>query len=298
MTPPRFRKCLDFADVPADWQLVTVTLDWNGQPLLLFSEGKPPRPDFYKAPQAWSRWCRTPPEAHHVLYSEAGKVHTLRFEQSQGLSTFHIQRFEEGWLLGQRRGGAATVYDAHGKVHHTLDLGDASQDLQTTPQGHIWVSYFDEGVYGKTIGRQGLICFDGAGTPLFQFGDFAEQNALPMISDCYAMNVTRTGEVWLNYYMDFPLIHLRDFSVEQIWNDFGVLGDAFAVRGDEVLGIHADQLLLSSLLSPPEHDRITCKLEDETGEPLTLSTQSGASVAARGATLVINTGTALYKLLD
>lgn len=72
------------------------------------------------------------------------------------------------------------MYDAQGNTRFELNLGDASEDLQTTPQGLIWVSYFDEGVYGGSIGRQGLVCFDNAGTPLFKYADFAEQNELPM----------------------------------------------------------------------------------------------------------------------
>lgn len=111
-----------------------LTLDWDGLPLLLFVGGKPPQPDPRTNTEAWSRWYRTPPKAHHLVYEEAGKPHSIAFDQSQGLSTFHVQPFEGG--------------------------GDASGDLQTTQDGLIWVSYFDEGVFGGGIGRQGLVCYD------------------------------------------------------------------------------------------------------------------------------------------
>ena len=36
MTTRRFRKYFDLAEIPSDWQLVRLTLDWDGRPLLLF----------------------------------------------------------------------------------------------------------------------------------------------------------------------------------------------------------------------------------------------------------------------
>jgi hypothetical protein len=124
----RFRRVFDFVDVPGDWKLVRLTLDWSGRPLLLFVEGKPTEPD-HKDMKAWSRWYRTPPKAHHVVFWEANKLRSVAFDSSAGLSTFHIQPFESGWLLGERRGGRATVYDANGAVRFIVDLGDASEDL-------------------------------------------------------------------------------------------------------------------------------------------------------------------------
>lgn len=66
-----------------------------------------------------------------------------RLKKSTGLLSFHIHPFDEGWLLGEIRGGRADVYDRHGRHQRSLNLGDASNDVQTTPDGKIWVSYFD-----------------------------------------------------------------------------------------------------------------------------------------------------------
>lgn len=187
MTKLLLRKRFDLAEVSSDWKLVRFAIDWDGRPLLLFVGGKPPQPDF---------------DMHAAQGASPGalgscKLHTVSFDQSQGLSTFHMQRYEEGWLLGERRNGKATLHDARGGMHRTLDLGGASEDLQTTTDGRIWVSYFDEGVFGNGIGRQGLVCFDHEGTPLFRYADYAEQHDLPMIADCYAMNVDQTGAAQL-----------------------------------------------------------------------------------------------------
>ncbi len=290
-----FRKSLDLPNVPSDWKLVRLTLDWDGRPLLLFMEGKPPQPDPRTNMKAWSRWYQTPPKAHHLVYEETGKLHSIAFDQSQGLSTFHVQPFEGGWLLGERR-GQTTLYDAHGAVRTKLDLGDASEDLQTTPNGLIWVSYFDEGVFGDGIGRQGLVCYDAAGRPTFEYADLAEQNGLPMICDCYAMNVDQTGAVWGNYYMDFPLVKLRDGQVEQLWKEFGVLGNTFAVRGEEVIGMHDKQLTIRDLSASSQQESTLANAVDEGGNLLELTTQRYADVAGRGASFVLNTGHAIYEL--
>ena len=298
MTSLCFRRCFDFPEIPNDWKLVRLTLDWAGRPLLLFVEGKPPQPDFHTNTDAWSRWYRTPPKAHHLVYWEAGKPHSVAFDRSQGLSTFHVQPFEGGWLLGERRGGRATLYDVHGAVRSTLDLGDASEDLQTTPDGRIWISYFDEGVFGGGIGRQSLVCFDATGAPLFKYADFAEQNALPMICDCYAMNVDETGAVWLNYYTDFPLVQLREFQVERVWVECGVLGNAFAVRGNEVVHMQGKRLATTSLVSSSQPEPTPVSAQDENGNILEPGAERYADVAARGSSFVVNTGDAVYALCD
>ncbi len=157
----------------------------------------------------------------------------------------------------------------------------------------IWVSYFDEGVFGKGIGRQGLVCFNSVGDPVFKYGEFAEQNALPMIADCYGMNVDQTGEVWINYYTDFPLVRLCNFKLEQVWNAFGVLGKAFAVRENELIHAHKEELAISGLIDPLAPEPILVQATDENEIAIRY-----ADIAARGQSLAINTGDAVYTLLD
>jgi hypothetical protein len=298
MTSLLFRKALDLASIPSDWALVRLSLDWAGCPLLLFVEGKPPQPNFHTDMDAWSAWYRTHPKAHHLVYQEADHLQSVVFDQSQGLSTFHVQRFEEGWLLGERRGGRTTICDKRGAVRSTLDLGDASEDLQTTPDGLIWVSYFDEGVFGGGIGRQGLVCFNAVGDPVFKYGEFAEQAALPMIADCYAMNVDGTDAVWLNYYTDFPLVQLSNFKLEQMWKTFGAVGQAFAVRGNRLVHVREDRLATRSLIEPVAPDPVIVQAANENGIAIVPTGQRYADIAARGTSLVINNGDAVYTLLD
>lgn len=290
-----FRRRFDLSTLPRDWHPVSLSLDWSGNPLLLMAEGKLPQPERGDTTQAWSLWYRTPARAHHVLYWEADRPRTLRFDQSQAPSTYHVQPLGEGWLLAERRRGHATVYDSQGRVCAALDLGDASEDLQTTPDGKIWVSYFDEGVLGSGLGAHGVVCFDHAGTPLFKYREFAAKHDLPPIHDCYAMNVADHGAVWLNYYNEFPLVLLRNFELETIWREFAHMGNAFAMRGREAVYWRDGQCLRAALDTRSEPEIIHAV--DELGFPLTPISGHRSSVAARGPGLILRAGNFLYDLL-
>jgi hypothetical protein len=290
-----FRKAIDLTSLPASWNLVRIAAEWNGSPLMLFVDGKPARPSqaaISADPWVFTRWYQAPPTAHYAMYLRGNEVRTVCFERSQGVSTFHLQPLGKGWLLADRRGGRGNVYDEAGLFLRSIDLGDASEDIQTTPDDRIWVSYFDEGVFGGGIGKQGVVCFDSIGNPVFQYGDFAERNGLPFISDCYAVNVTASGDVWLNYYTDFPLVQLRGFALEHCWSDFGVTGNGFAVKEDAVI-YGKEAHVFSRLLESPHKEEMVHP-EDESGMPLVPLSTPHLGHAFRGAHIVLNTGSAVY----
>lgn len=290
-----FRKVIELRDFPESWSLVRLSGDWNGSPLLLFAEGKPARPDasaISADPSAFTRWYQAAPKQHHAVHLKSDGVDTVSFEQSQGISTFHLQRLESGWLLADRRGGQAKIYDRAGCFLRSLDLGDASEDLQTTPDARIWVSYFDEGVFGCGIGKQGAVCFDPMGNPIFQYGDFAEQNGLPFISDCYAMNATGMGDIWLNYYTDFPLVQLRDFALQHSWNNFGATGNGFAINDNAAFYGKKNHLFSKPL--DGSHEEQQLHICDESGAELMPLSETHLAWAFRGACVVLNTGSAVY----
>jgi hypothetical protein len=111
----------------------------------------------------------------------------------------------------------------------SLDIDSRIKSVQTTAEGKIWVSYFDEGVFSESkVAPSGLACFDSSGEVVFRFDEFAGARNLPFIADCYTLNVA-DEDVWLSYYTDFPLVQLRDFDVKRVWNDFGA-NRAVAVR--------------------------------------------------------------------
>ena len=175
-----------------------------------------------------------------------------------------------------------------------LDLGDAINDIQTTPNGQIWVSYFDEGVFGLGIGRSGVVCFNSDGTQAFKFDELSQAEGLPFIDDCYGMNVTKDGDVWLNYYSDFPLIHLRRGLVERVWENFGSMGSAFAIHDRHVLYLQDGSLISRDLDNPELIEPI--KLHDDEGKELFPTEIEGLQAAGRGEHFVVSTSSGVYKL--
>lgn len=288
-----FRKKIDFSELPNDWRVARVAVDWNGGPLVLIEEGKPPRPPREAGIDSIVAWRNTPPKARHLIFEDGPFRRAVTFEGSTTLTAFHVQPFEGGWLLGETRGGTG-VYDEKGKLQRVLDLGDASNDIQTTPTGHIWVSYFDEGVFGSGIGQHGLVCFDREGKPLFKYSEFAEKNNLPFVDDCYALNVVDEDEVWLSYYTDFPLVLIKNFRLQRVWKDFGCMARGFALWRDYVLFqkcyTRPSQLLRRGLSDSPQAEPIEAIDEDGTligGDFVT---------AGRGAHFYLQGEAALYEL--
>jgi hypothetical protein len=172
------------------------------------------------------------PNRHHLIYWDGAANARVAFDNPQGLlTTSRIQRFGDGWLIVEGRGGLARIFDKHQNLIRTIDLGDAIKHVGTTADGHIWVGYFDEGVYGGGIGQQGLVCFDSAGAPAFRYAEFARKHELPFIDDCYSLNVVGTS-VYVSYYSDFPLVWLTNFQLQRVWRDFGA-NKAIAIRSDQ-----------------------------------------------------------------
>ena len=145
----------------------------------------------------------------------------------------------------------AHVYGRDGELRESFHAGDGIEDVQTTRDGRIWISYFDEGVYGSfELGQHGMVCFDRSGIPLLKYDQIPGPSG--DISDCYAMNVASDREVWLYYYTDFPLVRLLDGRFDREWKGLPVQGSqAFAVDGERALFAgsyeHRDRLFLVSL---------------------------------------------------
>ncbi|MFI5839497.1 hypothetical protein ACIA8K_07255 [Catenuloplanes sp. NPDC051500] len=104
-----------------------------------------------------------------------------------------------------QQGPNAEIWSADGEREHRGDLGDAIEHVLTTPEGAIWVGYFDEALGSRGPGAHGLVRFDDtlATTWLYPF-----DAGLPTILDCYALTVT--GEtVWHCAYSGFHIGSVR-----------------------------------------------------------------------------------------
>ena len=114
-------------------------------------------------------------------------------------------------------------------------LGDGIRSVQVTGTGEIWTSYFDEGVFGNfgwgvPVGASGLVAWSRRGEQLHAF---SPPEGLGPIDDCYALNVQGDHDVWLYYYSEFALVHLRDRQPVASWRIPVKGSHAFAVMEDQ-----------------------------------------------------------------
>jgi hypothetical protein len=184
-------------------------------------------------------------------WTSFAKINTSRMQDfrivrlyDKGATSFEIERQnwnyhniqplpDEEFLLvcGRSRYRGPNDYDLNGKVFSQSGslkreflLGDGIQDVQTTTDGKIWVSYFDEGVFGNfgwgyqnnpPVGASGLILWDKFGKKLYEY---SPPTGLDRICDCYALNVADNKETWFYYYTEFPLVRFRGDEDYTFWN--------------------------------------------------------------------------------
>jgi len=131
----------------------------------------------------------------------------------------------------------ARVYDTEGDLKRAFTIGDGIEDIKVDSQGQIWVSYFDEGIFGNygwddPLGAPGLICWSNTGDNLWEFEPI---DGLDEMADCYAMNLDADDNVWFYYYTEFPLVKLSPDKQLQQWNS-GLSGShSVHISGDLVL---------------------------------------------------------------
>jgi len=193
--------------------------------------------------QNWIEW--TEPNDWRVLAFHPDGWHSEHLVPAQKASFDLIQPMPNGFLLATRRcqfAGDATspnghVFDFDGRLVRSALLGDGIEQLQTSKSGGIWVSYFDEGIFGnlgwtQPIGHAGLLRFDAEGNVCFRFQPVA---GLDQIDDCYCLNVVSEREVWCYYYTQFSIVRICDERVVQHWKCPVAGSSKLAVWRDSVL---------------------------------------------------------------
>ncbi|WP_152990713.1 hypothetical protein [Sphaerimonospora mesophila] len=223
----------------------------------------------------------------------------------------HVQPLPDGGVLlvGARcrwcNGAAepnAAIYDADGEILREGVLGDGIADVQTTLSGEIWVSYFDEGVYGNfgwgvtggpaPIGSPGLIRFRSDLDIAWRYPYDGEFGA---ISDCYALNVAGE-EAWAYYYTDFPIVRIRAATIA---------GWSTEVRGAHALVVADDRVVLVGGYREDRWRLVAGRIQGETfsaDRPATLVMPNGrpiprtATVLGRGSELHVVVGQSWLKL--
>jgi hypothetical protein len=147
----------------------------------------------------------------------------------------------------------AVLYDEHGDVVSQHVLGDGIAHLLATSTGEVWAGYFDEGIFGnygwgqadtdEPIGAYGIVQFSPQLEPAWHFPHYTTVGPWDAICDCYALNVDDKC-TWACYYADFPVVRIRDRTVNGWSNDIGgtsalaALGPHVALFGTWSTGHH------------------------------------------------------------
>ncbi|MUK88232.1 TetR family transcriptional regulator [Ornithinibacillus sp. L9] len=98
------------------------------------------------------------------------------------------------------------IINLDGTVLNSFHCGDGIEDIVVSNDG-IWISYFDEGVFGHGISTEGLVLFSIQGESLFRYhSDLLDR---PSIVDCYAICKGTSPSLWLFPYIEFPLLNVN-----------------------------------------------------------------------------------------
>lgn len=125
-----------------------------------------------------------------------------------------VDCFPDGqWIVIEPRASAkaqnARLFGADGSPKGAFAIGDAVLHTSCTPEGVLWVGYFDEHVDGPVIAT-----FDAAGRQTWAFSDDHYDPC-----DVYAFGTT--GEVgWACTYANFPILSISDGIVRSWENHF------------------------------------------------------------------------------
>ncbi len=287
----------DFAEVLAGWHKISVTAGPSGDLVMLALQQKP---DYRKNGGTTSKSFVNKPNQFRIHHLHDGKWSSSDLQETLQNMSYAQPLSQSRWILVRARSGGNTdgnghIYAAQGNLLETVALGDGIQDVQTTIKGHLWVSYFDEGVFGDTsLGNSGLACLNEDGTLAFDFNKLTQG----MIADCYALNVVSDSETWLCPYTDFPIVRLRDRQIDHSWDNNPIHGSgAFAVWKDRVLfsGGYSEKnkLFIVNLyrLDSGELLKEECHAVDESGSEIKFT-----GVFGRGSRLYLATEQSLYFL--
>jgi len=187
----------------------------------------------------------------------------------------HVDVFPDGRILvvGPRSAWRSEDdYDTNGLIFDPLTgdrscilLGDGIQNISIDSLAKIWVSYFDEGIFGnfgwggpnsKPVGWSGLNCFSADGKLIWSFPLDDEYGS---ISDCYALNV-QNETASLYFYTEFPLCRISTSFQRRYWKT--------GLTGCHQFAISESLVLFSGQYKDPQSVGYLASLEDERiGEP-------------------------------
>ncbi|WP_416150265.1 hypothetical protein ACM26V_04565 [Salipaludibacillus sp. HK11] len=212
------QKCMDYS---SNLNFIDGQITKDGTLLLI--ESNLHELDFFQRPVTKNNWT--------IQMIKGNSVETVELENVPLIPT-HVDLFSDGSLLilqgrclkdGTYIEQNARRYNRNGQLIEAFTLGDGIEQVQIDETDTIWVSYFDEGVFGnygweQPMGSDGLIAYKINGQKLWGACNYA-------IVDCYALNVVSSKEVNFYYYDEFFLVQLNEMK-ETI---------RYRIKGDDTL---------------------------------------------------------------
>lgn len=283
----------NFQDAAGDLIPICFSVSFNDEALVLLADPQDVDLAFgFDEQVGWARFAhsRSSRQYDATVIIHDGFSHRVVNVPNVGVAHPRLQMFPSGEILlvGARcrryaDGTAennAFVYRPDGEVSRSFVLGDGIQDVLISRDGSIWVSYFDEGIYGnkgwgslhpgshyvRPIGSSGLVRFDDQGRKLWEFSPPA---GIPGMDDCYALNVTDDA-AWAYYYAEFSLARASIQGDVRAWQTATSGAVAFAVNDDMVLlcgGYEPDEsrIVLGRLAENSVENIRECRLSSPLG---------------------------------
>ena len=177
---------------------------------LLLIESNIQELDFFIRPVPKNNWI--------IKIIKGGRIETVELKNVPLIPT-EVDLFSDGTLLivqsrclkdGTYIERNARRYNINGQLIEAFMLGDGINNVQIDETDTIWVSYFDEGVFGnfgwdQPMGSAGVVAYTMNGHRLWGASDYG-------IIDCYALNVVSSKEVYFYYYDDFYIVQLNEMK--------------------------------------------------------------------------------------
>ncbi|OIJ20177.1 hypothetical protein BKP45_10045 [Anaerobacillus alkalidiazotrophicus] len=223
--------------------------------------------DFFHRPVPKRNWT--------IQIIKSDSVETVELKNVPLLPT-GVDLFSDGTLLivqgrclkdGKYIERNARRYNPNGQLIEAFTLGDGIEHVQIDDNDTIWVSYFDEGVFGnfgweQPMGSEGLVAYNINGHKLWGAGSFG-------IVDCYALNVASSKEVYFYYYADSFLVQLNEMKETIRYRIEGDTINQFIFDKTSLIG----QVDMNTIMRFRKNNRtITPKeklqLIDENGKPI------------------------------
>lgn len=210
-------------------------LAFDRQPIALLLEGAPDMREKARGAGFFRNHAKQANRFRAIHYDD-GELSVVALPETRENFTFAQRLPNGGWLMVRPRSTGPEDHNAHrfdrnGRLELTFYAGDAIKDVQVTPSGNVWLSYFDEGIFGEQpLGPAGIERLSMDGEINRSTLDVTELD----MADCYALNAVSDDEVWCCYYRDFPVARIGE-TTELIHETTGLQGVSAIAVGEEGL---------------------------------------------------------------